>query len=114
MSRESALTAAMRVRIHRGAHEIGGNCVEVEHAGERIVLDVGRPLNAGRGEFVPLPDIAGLEHPDETTRAVLVTHHHADHWGLADQVRAGVPIWMGAATERILRAANIRMPCSAG
>ena len=36
---------------------------------------------------------------------MLITHHHADHWGLVDQVRAGLPIYMGAATQRILRAA---------
>lgn len=95
----------MKVRIHRGAHEIGGNCVEVEHDGHRIVLDVGRPLTAGRGEHVPLPDIVGLTEEDESTLGVLISHHHADHWGLVDQVRAGLPIWMGAATQRILEAA---------
>lgn len=96
----------MRVRIHRGAHEIGGNCVEVEEDGFRIVLDVGRPLAAERGALVPLPDIAGLEEPDDSTLGVIITHHHADHWGLVDQVRAGLPIYMGAATQRILEAAN--------
>lgn len=85
----------MRVRIHRGAHEIGGNCVEVEQDSQRIVLDVGRPLTAGRDEVVPLPDIAGLGQPDDATLAVLISHHHADHWGLLDQVRVGLPIWMG-------------------
>lgn len=37
----------MRVRIHRGPHEIGGNCIEVEEGHDRIVLDLGRPLSAG-------------------------------------------------------------------
>ena len=31
----------MRARIHRGAAEVGGNCVELEAGGERLVLDVG-------------------------------------------------------------------------
>ena len=96
----------MKVRIHRGAHEIGGNCVEVEHDDHRIVLDVGRPLTAERDAVIPLPDIAGLDSPDDTTLGVLITHHHADHWGLIDQVRAGMPIYMGAATERILSRAS--------
>jgi ribonuclease J len=96
----------MRVRIHRGAHEIGGNCVEVEHDGQRIVLDVGRPLTAGWADDVPLPEIAGLEHDDETTLGVLISHYHPDHWGLVDQTRAGLPIHMGAATQRILAAAT--------
>lgn len=97
----------MRVRIHRGAHEIGGSCVEVEHDGQRIVLDVGRPLSAGWNDDVPLPFVPGLGEDDDgdDCLGVLITHHHADHWGLVDQVRAGLPIYMGAATERILRAA---------
>ena len=95
----------MRVRIHRGAHEIGGNCVEVEQDGTRIVLDVGRPLSADWHDEVPLPEIAGLKDRDASTLGVFISHHHADHWGLADQIRAGVSIYMGAATARILQAA---------
>ena len=50
----------MTVRIHRGAHEIGGSCVEVEADGARLVLDLGRPLTAKRGEVIPLPEVASL------------------------------------------------------
>jgi hypothetical protein len=50
----------MKVRILRGANEIGGSCVEVESAGSRIVLDVGKPLWATWGEVVPLPAVSGL------------------------------------------------------
>jgi hypothetical protein len=32
--------------IHRGAREIGGSCVELECQGQRLVLDIGRPLEA--------------------------------------------------------------------
>ncbi len=34
----------MRLRIHRGAAEIGGNCVEIEASGKSILLDLGAPL----------------------------------------------------------------------
>lgn len=37
-----AVAGDMRVRIHRGAGEIGGSCVELESAGARLVLDVGK------------------------------------------------------------------------
>jgi hypothetical protein len=38
----------VRARIHRGSHEIGGSCVEVEASdGSRALLDLGRPLSAG-------------------------------------------------------------------
>lgn len=93
----------MKARIHRGAHEIGGNCVELEHDGQRLVLDVGRPLTAARDEFVPLPPI---DAGNGSLLGVLITHHHADHWGLVDQVSSETPVWMGAATHRILKAAG--------
>ncbi len=95
----------MRVRIHRGAHEIGGSCVEVEHDGKRIVLDLGRPLTAGWDDDVAMPDVAGLDAPDADLLGVVISHGHADHWGLVDQVAHTLPIHMGAATERILAAA---------
>ena len=47
----------MRLRIHRGANEIGGNCVEIESWGHSILLDLGLPLTA---EAVD-PSLAG--HP---------------------------------------------------
>lgn len=46
----------MRLRIHRGAREIGGSCVELEQDGREVVLDLGLPL-----ESAPtLPDVGGL------------------------------------------------------
>jgi ribonuclease J len=37
----------MRVCIHRGTHEIGGTCIEIEAQHKRIVLDIGLPVNGG-------------------------------------------------------------------
>ncbi len=34
----------MRLCIHRGAAEIGGNCIEVKASGQSILLDLGAPL----------------------------------------------------------------------
>ena len=36
----------MRVRIHRGARQIGGSAIEVEASGKRLLLDCGLPLDA--------------------------------------------------------------------
>ncbi len=93
---------AMRVRIHRGAHEIGGSCVEVESAGSRLVLDVGRPLTAERAAVVPLPAVAGFERGDPSLAGVVITHSHQDHWGLAGQLAPAIPLFIGEATARIL------------
>jgi ribonuclease J len=51
----------MKFRIHRGAREVGGTCIEVAASDRRIVLDVGRPLTSLPGEFVAPPRIAGLQ-----------------------------------------------------
>lgn len=102
----------MKVRIHRGAHEIGGNCIEVASRTDRIVLDLGRPLSAGWDDDVPLPDVAGLAGGDPTLRGVVLSHPHLDHYGLTAQLGADVPVYMGAEAERVLQAATFFSPIS--
>lgn len=102
----------MRVRIHRGAHEIGGNCIEVENDGERIVLDLGRPLSAGWDDEVALPNIDGLATRDRHMHGVLLSHPHLDHYGLAEQLAPDVPVYLGAEAARILDAASFFSPVS--
>ena len=36
----------MRVRIHRGTKEVGGNCIELASDGKTVLLDMGMPLTA--------------------------------------------------------------------
>ena len=50
----------LEVRIHRGTHEIGGNCVELRHSQDTLILDIGKPLAAAWDEIVPLPAAIGL------------------------------------------------------
>ena len=96
----------MRVRIHRGAHEIGGSCVELESAGgQRLVLDVGAPLVTVEGEEPDLPAVEGFLESDPALKGIIITHAHQDHWGLVDQTLPGVALIMGQATHRILKEA---------
>jgi ribonuclease J len=89
-------TGGMQVRIHRGAEEIGGSCVEVEYRGSRIVLDVGKPLWADWDEVVPLPAVPGLaDGSDPALAGVIITHPHLDHFGLINQVHPRVPVYVG-------------------
>ena len=102
---------ALRARIHRGAAEIGGNCVELEARGRRIVLDLGRPLWAAPGEELPLPPIAGLSNgADPDLVGVVLSHAHLDHYGLIEQVHPAVPLYVGAAAARILKQAAFFTP----
>jgi ribonuclease J len=94
-----------RVRIHRGAAQVGGTCVELESEGKRLLLDLGIPLDAEEGE-APLPDVPGLESDDPSLLGVLVSHLHGDHCGLVPFARPGLPLGMGETASRILREAT--------
>ncbi|MEZ5944944.1 MAG: MBL fold metallo-hydrolase [Planctomycetaceae bacterium] len=91
---------SVRCRIHRGCHEIGGNCVEVESQGKRIVLDIGLPLK-DEGE-TSVPDISGLTSADDSLLGVFISHPHPDHYGLLEKITQPVPVYMGEASRRII------------
>lgn len=96
----------MKVCIHRGAHEIGGNCVEVEHDGRRVVLDLGWPLAVDPDAQLDLPDVAGLSQGnDPSLLGVIISHPHFDHYGLLAKIPRSVPVYIGEAAARILREA---------
>ena len=91
--------AKVRCRIHRGCHEIGGNCVEVESQGKRIVLDIGLPLKDEQD--VSVPDINGLTSADDSLLGIFISHPHPDHYGLLGKITQPVPVYMGEASRRI-------------
>jgi len=88
--------------IHRSAHEIGGNCIEIiASGGQRLLLDAGRPLWA-KAEALP----SLLPGTLDTTRgvaAVLISHPHLDHWGLLGALPADWPVWCGAAAAKLIQ-----------
>lgn len=100
----------MNVCIHRGAHEIGGSCVELEFEGARLVLDVGQPLEVSLDEEVVLPPVCGLTGGDPSLLGVLISHGHPDHYGLAGALHPDVPLYLGEATARILTEAAFFAP----
>jgi ribonuclease J len=89
----------MKVRIHRGASEIGGSCVELESHGQRLLIDAGLPLDLPLGKTPTTPTI----DPNELC-GIVISHPHLDHYGLLPQLPT-VPIAMGAAARRIVLAA---------
>jgi ribonuclease J len=100
----------MRVCIHRGTKQIGGTCVEIEASGGRIIVDLGLPLDAVEVDPALVPQISGLREHDPSLLAIVLSHGHRDHWGLVPKVRLDIPIVMGGATERIMRAAADFVP----
>jgi len=102
---------AFSVCIHRGTQQIGGTCIELSCQGKRILLDLGLPLDVGEVDPVTLlPPIPGLHAADPSLLALVLSHGHADHWGLAPHAGTALPIVTGAATRRILRAATAFVP----
>jgi ribonuclease J len=95
----------MKVCIHRGAHEIGGSCVELSAGGKSILLDLGMPLDAEAGEDVRLPSVDGLTEFDHNLLGIMISHPHQDHWGLVPRALARVPLYIGEAAHRILKEA---------
>ena len=95
----------MKVCIHRGTHEIGGTCVEIESRGDRIVLDVGLPLDVAESDAT-LPPVHGFVEPDRSLLAVVISHPHADHYGLAHRLLPATEVLIGEAAQRILETAS--------
>lgn len=93
----------MRVHIHRGQNQIGGNIIEVATDTTKILLDVGLELDGGDDQ--PLPDIQGL-FDRAGYDAVFISHYHGDHIGLAYRTHKGIPIYMGEVSYRIICASD--------
>lgn len=89
----------MRVKIYRGSHEIGGSCIEVTTSTNRIILDVGMPLN-----YDELTDTEQKNIDDEAERwcegadAIFISHYHADHTGLLKHIDKNIPVYLSEGT----------------
>jgi len=114
----------MNLCIHRGTNEIGGTCIELKSGSSRILLDFGMPLvNKLGGGFdfnqykklsLPdlinqgiLPDVQSAYSEEPEVDGVIISHPHADHYGLMQYLNKKIPIWLGKATHRILELNNI-------
>jgi ribonuclease J len=90
---------SLTLTVHRGTHQIGGTCIEIQHAsGERLILDAGRQLDAPEGANDVVP--ASLDRSRPAT--VLISHPHQDHWGVIDQLPASWPIWTGSKSAQLI------------
>jgi ribonuclease J len=92
---------AVHLTVHRSTQEIGGNCVEIATSdGVRIILDVGRPLDAPDDVTGLLPKTLDLTRP---ASAILISHAHQDHYGLLEETPRSWPVFCGPATEKLIR-----------
>lgn len=114
----------MNLIIHRGTHEIGGSCIELQSENSRILLDFGMPLLSIDGkafnfkEFEKLavnelisksilPDVKEAYSENSKIDGLIISHSHADHYGLMQYLDKEIPVWIGEATYEILKLNNI-------
>ena len=90
---------SLALTVHRGTHQIGGTCIEIEHvSGARLILDAGRQLDAPEGANDSLPASLDCNRP----ATVLISHPHQDHWGVIEKLPASWPIWTGSKSAQLI------------
>jgi len=98
----------VRITIHRGAHQIGGTCIEIAAGTSRIVLDAGLPLEADLTDGPLTPAVPGLFDRDgPPVDGLFLSHAHADHTGLVSASRAQVLVWLSAGTSKMVLAGGL-------
>lgn len=94
----------MKIIVHRGAGETGGNCIELRSGKSRILLDYGVPPGATEEEAAL--DIPGLyDRAADPVLAVIVSHTHRSHYGalLAGPLYPGIKVYMSEIMEDVIR-----------
>jgi len=97
----------MKIKIHRGAKEVGGNCVEISSNASTILVDLGLPLDFDNSK----PAVSCLPQSlhDSLNRknslnGVLLSHPHLDHYGLTGELPQKIPVYCGKASWDLINA----------
>lgn len=100
----------VRICIHKGAKQIGGNCVEIVCEGKRLILDYGAPLDADENPEQSPTFVEGLDTGDSSILGVLISHPHRDHFGFINHVSEKIPVFMGQTACNILDTFSLFVP----
>lgn len=92
----------MKIEIHRGLDQVGGNIIEISTDTTRIVLDVGYSRNKRNTDMSRVRRLLSRGGAD----AVFVTHYHEDHVGMANRVHRSIPIYIGETAYSIMKVSD--------
>ena len=86
----------MKLTIHKGTNEIGGNCVELKTENTTILLDYGTPLKEN-SEKIKI----------DKTNAILISHPHQDHFGEIVHIENHIPVYCGKLSLELMNTTQI-------
>lgn len=89
----------MKIKIHRGANQIGGCITEIATDGCRVFIDLGCNLPGNYRDEMTVEEVERLTSGAD---AVFYTHYHSDHLGLNCFVPDWVPQYMGAGARDVV------------
>ncbi len=87
----------MKLKIHKGSNEIGGNCIELKTNNTTILLDYGSALKEN-SKKIKIPD---------RIDAILISHSHQDHFGEIVNVENDIPIYCGKLSKELINSTKI-------
>ncbi len=93
----------MKIHIYRGQNQIGGSIIEISTDDARVILDIGIELDESKE--IEVPKIEGLFCGNPNCDAVIITHYHSDHIGLAEYLLPTIPVYMGNKSYKVMKAA---------
>jgi len=89
----------MKAKIYRGTKEIGGTCIElIADNGKILWIDLGAPLDKKN---------PNVDYTQNKVDALLISHPHQDHFGLMENIRTEVPIYIGQLSLDLINATKI-------
>lgn len=91
----------MKIKIHRGTHQIGGSAIEISTASTRIILDFGNELSLDE-KYTPINlDIDGVTKGLPDCDGIVISHYHMDHLGQLTSALPEIPLYMGELSKEI-------------
>lgn len=90
----------MKIKVHRGALQIGGCITEISTEGCKIFIDFGCNLSDSRKKELTKTQVEDMTAGAD---AIFYTHYHADHVGLHALVPDGVRQYIGAGAREVMK-----------